>query len=130
MDFKLKHIYAGLCSFGATIFGGMDTMLAILLMFIVLDFVSGMVCAWAEKKVSSKVFYVGGIKKLGILVIIAVAAQLDHIIGSDTAILRTAAITYYIANEGFSILENWGNLGLPLPKAIKNALVSINRDEE
>mgnify|MGYP003554616556 CR=1 FL=1 len=130
MDVKVKHIYAVLCSLGATIFGGMDAMLAILLMFIVLDFISGMICAWVEKKVSSKVLYVGGIKKLGILIIVALAAQLDHIIGSNTAILRTAAITYYIANEGFSILENWGNLGLPLPKAIKNALISINKDED
>ena len=64
-----------------------------------------------------------------LLLIVAVAAQLDQLILGDTVILRTVAMSYYIANEGFSILENWGALGLPLPKALKDALVKL-RDKD
>ena len=122
---KLKMFYAGLCGLISYIFGGMDTLLSILLMFIVIDFISGFVKAWAKKEFSSSVFYVGGVKKIGILLIVVVAAQMDQLILGGTVVLRTAAISYYIANEGFSILENWGTLGLPLPKALKNALAKL-----
>ena len=64
-------------------------------------------------------------KKLGILLIVAVAAQLDQLIHIDSMALRTVTISYYIANEGFSILENWGAMGLPMPEPIKNALAKL-----
>jgi len=64
------------------------------------------------------------------LLIVAVAAQLDSIINLDGMALRTVAISYYIANEGFSILENWGALGLPLPKALKDALAKLRKDDD
>ena len=68
--------------------------------------------------------------KLGILLIVAVAAQLDTIIHVESTALRTVAISYYIANEGFSILENWGALGLPLPTVLKEALAKLRKDDE
>ena len=126
---KLKLFYAGLCGLFSYIFGGMDTLMSILLIFIVIDFISGFIKAWANKEFSSSVFYVGGVKKIGILLIVVVATQLDLLVLGGTVILRTAAISYYIANEGFSILENWGQLGLPLPKALKNALIKLKGDD-
>lgn len=126
---KLKLFYAGLCGMVSYIFGGLDTMMGILLIFIVIDFISGFIRAWAKKEFNSSVFYLGGVKKIGILLIIVVAAQLDMLVLGEAEILRTAAISYYIANEGFSILENWGGLGLPLPKALKNALAKLKGDE-
>jgi len=122
---KLKMFYAGLCGLISYIFGGMDTLLSILLVFIVIDFISGFIKAWAKKEFNSSVFYLGGVKKIGILLIVVVSAQLDQIILGGTVVLRTAAISYYIANEGFSILENWGKLGLPLPRTLKNALAKL-----
>lgn len=102
--------------------------MAVLLIFIVIDFVSGFVKAWANKEFTSSKFYIGGVKKLGILLIVAVATQLDTLMVGETVIFRVAAITYYIANEGFLILENWGALGLPLPKQLKDALAKLKED--
>ena len=126
---KLKLFYAGLCGLFSYIFGGMDTLMSILLIFIVIDFISGFIKAWVKKEFNSSVFYVGGVKKIGILLIVVVATQLDLLVLGGTVILRTAAISYYIANEGFSIIENWGQLGLPLPKALKNALFKLKGDD-
>src|SRR5690606_7266738 len=118
-----------LCGLFSYIFGGMDTLMSILLICIVIDFISGFIKAWAKKEFNSSVFYVGGVKKIGILLIGVVAPQLDLLVLGGTVILRTAAISYYIANEGFSIIENWGQLGLPLPKALKNALTKLKVDD-
>lgn len=122
---KLKVFFTAISTALAYIFGGMDTMLAILLVFIAIDFISGFIKAWALKEFDSSKFYIGGVKKLGILLIVAVATQLDQLIHIDSMALRTVTVSYYIANEGFSILENWGAMGLPLPEPIKNALAKL-----
>lgn len=126
---KIKMFLTAISTAVAYLFGGMDAMLSILIVFMVIDFISGFTKAWALKEFDSSKFYIGGVKKIGILLIVAVAAQLDTIISIDSVALRTVAISYYIANEGFSILENWGALGLPLPKALKNALAKLREDE-
>ena len=122
--------YTAICTALAYIFGGADKMLMILIIFMTIDFLSGFVKAWALKEFNSSKFYIGGVKKLGILLIVAVAAQLDSLIHIDSVALRTVAISYYIANEGFSILENWGAMGLPLPTALKSALAKLRKDDE
>lgn len=127
---KIKLFYTSVCTALAYIFGGMDTLLTILIIFMIIDFISGFIKAWALKEFDSSKFYIGGIKKLGILLIVAVSTQLDLIIAVDGAALRTVTISYYIANEGFSILENWGAMGLPLPEPIKNALAKLRKDDE
>ena len=127
---KIKLIFTAISTSIAYVFGGMDTMLSILIIFMITDFISGFTKAWALKEFDSSKFYIGGVKKLGILLIVAVAAQLDTIIHVESMALRTVAISYYIANEGFSILENWGALGLPLPKALKDALAKLRKDDD
>jgi len=126
---KLKLILTTISTALAYVFGGMDKMLAILIIFMIIDFVSGFIKAWALKEFDSSKFYIGGVKKLGILMIVAIATQLDTLIHVDSVALRTVAISYYIANEGFSILENWGQLGLPLPKVLKNALAKLKEED-
>lgn len=127
---KIKLFFAAIGTALSYVFGGMDTMLTILIVFMTIDFVSGFTKAWALKEFDSSKFYIGGVKKLGILLIVAVASLLDNIIHIDSVALRTVAISYYIANEGFSILENWGALGLPLPKVLKDALAKLRKDDE
>ena len=127
---KIKLFFTAIGTSFAYLFGGMDAMLTILIVFMTIDFISGFTKAWALKEFDSSKFYIGGIKKLGILLIVAVAAQLDTIIHIESVALRTVAISYYIANEGFSILENWGALGLPLPKALKDALAKLRKDDD
>ena len=127
---KIKLFFTAIGTSLAYLFGGMDAMLFILIVFMAIDFISGFTKAWALKEFDSSKFYIGGVKKLGILLIVAVAAQLDTIIHIESVALRTVAISYYIANEGFSILENWGALGLPLPKALKDALAKLRKDDD
>lgn len=127
---KIKLFFAAIGTGISYVFGGMDAMLTILIVFMFIDFVSGFTKAWALKEFDSSKFYIGGVKKLGILLIVAVASLLDNIIHIDSVALRTVAISYYIANEGFSILENWGALGLPLPKVLKDALAKLRKDDE
>ena len=112
------------------IFGSLDAMLATLLIFICIDFASGFIRAWVKKEFDSSRFYIGGVKKIGILAIVAIATQLDRVVLGDNIILRSATISYYIANEAFSVLENYGGLGLPLPKALKNALKKLKEDND
>jgi toxin secretion/phage lysis holin len=107
------------------IFGSLDAMLAALLIFIVIDFVSGFIKAWVKKEFESSKFYIGGVKKIGILAIVAVATQLDRLVLGDNIILRNITVSYYIANEAFSILENYGGLGLPLPAVLKNSIKKL-----
>lgn len=127
---KVKLFFTAIGTSIAYLFGGMDAMLNILIAFMTIDFISGFTKAWLLKEFDSSKFYIGGVKKFGILLIVAVAAQLDTIINLDGMALRTVAISYYIANEGFSILENWGALGLPLPKALKDALAKLRKDDD
>lgn len=127
---KIKLFFTAIGTSFAYLFGGMDAMLTILIVFMTIDFISGFTKAWALKEFDSSKFYIGGVKKLGILLIVAVAAQLDTIIHIESVALRIVAISYYIANEGFSILENWGALGLPLPKALKDALAKLRKDDD
>lgn len=126
---KLKLVFTSISTALAYVFGGMDKMLAILVIFMIIDFGSGFIKAWALKEFDSSKFYIGGVKKLGILLIVVLATQLDSLIHVDSVALRTVAISYYIANEGFSILENWGQLGLPLPKVLKNALAKLKEED-
>ena len=114
----------------AYIFGVVDSMFITLLIFVCIDFLSGFIGAWVKREFTSGKFYIGGVKKIGILLIVAVATQLDRVVLGDQTIIRTAALSYYIACEGFSILENWGGLGLPLPRAVKNALKKLKEDDD
>ena len=84
---KIKLFYTAVCTALAYIFGGMDKMLAILLVFIAIDFISGFVKAWVLMEFDSSKFYIGGVKKIGILLIVAVAAQLDLLISIDSNML-------------------------------------------
>ena len=127
---KIKLFFSSIGSAFAYVFGGMDSMLTILIVFMTMDFISGFTKAWLLKEFDSSKFYIGGVKKFGILLIVGVATLLDTIITVDGMALRTVAISYYIANEGFSILENWGALGLPLPKVLKEALAKLRKDDD
>lgn len=127
---KLKVFYAAICTAVTYVFGGRDTMFTILLIFMAIDFISGFSKARALKEFDSSKFYIGGVKKFGILLIVAIATQLDKIISIDSMAIRTVAISYYIANEGFSVLENWGAMNLPLPAVVKDALIKLKKENE
>lgn len=110
--------------FGASVgylFGGWNTLLSILLAFVVLDYITGVMAGYVQGKLSSKVGFKAIPKKIMIFVLVAVAHLIDSAIG-DNHLFRDATIFFYLSNELLSILENAGRIGLPLPEQLKNAV--------
>ena len=112
--------------------GGVDGLMTALLIFMVLDYVTGLMCAIADKKLSSSVGFKGICKKVLILMLVGVANVVDiHIVGTGSA-LRSAVICFYLSNEGLSLTENAAHLGLPVPEKLKEVLEQLHdrHDEE
>ena len=122
-------IFASLGTFLIYLFGGFDVAMQSLLIAIVLDYISGLIKAYNNKVLSSKIGFRGIVKKLGILVLVMIAVVIDRITGESGAI-RTLIIYYFVANEGLSIIENLGEAGLPIPKILKNALKNLKKEND
>lgn len=111
------------------LFGGWDTAIIVLITFMVLDYITGVLYAWNTKTISSEVGLKGLSKKLLIILILIGAVMLDRMMSNGTWVFRTLVCYFYIANEGISLLENAGNLGLPIPEKLKSALEQL-KDKE
>lgn len=109
--------------------GGLDEMLIALLIFMLCDYLSGVMKAIVKKKLSSEVGFKGIFKKVFILIIVGISVRLDVLLNQGE-LFRYLVIGFYLANEGISILENAGEIGLKFPKKIKDALVQLNKDNE
>lgn len=106
--------------------GGVDGLMTALLIFMVLDYVTGLMCAIADKKLSSSVGFKGICKKVLIIMLVGVAHVVDlHVVGTGDA-LRSAVVCFYLSNEGVSMLENAAHLGLPVPDKLKGILAQLH----
>lgn len=106
--------------------GGCDGLLYALIAFVVVDYVTGVMCAVVDKKLSSAVGFRGIFKKVLIFLLVGVANILDAQVIGTGCVLRTAVIFFYISNEGVSLLENAGHLGLPIPTKLKAVLEQLH----
>lgn len=106
--------------------GGSDGLLIALVMFVVMDYISGVMCAIADKTLSSAVGFKGICRKVLIFALVGIANILDVQVIGTGSVLRTAIIFFYISNEGISLLENAGYLGLPIPEKIKTVLEQLH----
>ena len=110
--------------------GGMDGLLIALVVFSVLDYITGVMCAIEDKALSSAVGFRGVMRKVIIFMLVGVGHILDvHVVGSGSA-LRTAVIFFYLSNEGVSLLENAAHLGLPVPEKLKSILQQLHSRSE
>ena len=110
--------------------GGVDGLMTALLIFMVLDYITGLMCAIADKKLSSAVGFRGICKKVLILMLVGVAHIVDlHVVGTGDA-LRSAVVCFYLANEGLSLLENAAHIGLPVPERLKDVLAQLHNRED
>ena len=110
--------------------GGLDGLLIALLVFVALDYVTGVMCAISDHKLSSAVGFRGICRKMVIFMLVGIGHILDvHVVGTGTA-LRTAVICFYLSNEGISLLENASHLGLPVPDRLKTILQQIHGRSE
>lgn len=110
--------------------GGCDGFLYALITFMVLDYITGVMLAIIDRKLSSNIGFKGIFKKVLIFVMVAVGYILDSKIIGDGSAIRTAVIFFYISNEGISILENSSKLGLPIPEKLKLILNQVGEEDE
>lgn len=110
--------------------GGCDGLLYALIAFVVIDYITGVMCAVNDKTLSSAVGFKGICRKVLIFLMVGIANVLDVHIIKTGSVLRTAAIFFYISNEGISLLENASHLGLPVPEKIKAVLEQLHDKAE
>ena len=109
--------------------GSIDNLLIMLLIIMAIDYLTGVCKAIVNKKLNSIIGAKGIIKKVGYLLVIALSVLIDKILG-DAGAIRILVIYFFIANEGISILENWGQMGLPLPKRLKQCFLQLKNEED
>ena len=110
--------------------GGCDGLLYALIAFVVIDYITGVMCAVIDHRLSSEVGFKGIFKKVLIFLLVGVANVLDVQVIGTGCVLRTAVIFFYISNEGVSLLENAAYLGLPVPEKIKTVLEQLHDRSE
>ena len=109
--------------------GGLDGFLYALIAFVVIDYLTGIMCAIVDKKLSSDVGFKGLFRKILIFVMVGVGHLIDTQVIGDGSVLRTAVIFFYLSNEGVSLLENAAHLGLPIPPKLKDVLAQLHHGE-
>lgn len=122
-NFSLATLLTGIAYF----LGGWDTALQTLILVMSLDYITGVCKAIKKKELNSKTGIWGIIKKFGYLIIVMLSVVMDKIAG-DTGAIRTMVIYFFVANDGISILENWGDMGLPLPQKLTDTLEQLKND--
>ena len=111
--------------------GGADGFLYALIVFVAIDYITGVMCAIVDHKLSSEVGFKGICKKVLIFMMVGIGNIIDVQVLGQAGVLRTAVIFFYLSNEGVSMLENAGHLGLPIPAKLKDILVQLhNRSED
>lgn len=105
--------------------GGTDGFLYALIALVVIDYITGVMCAVLEKRLSSEVGARGIFKKVLIFMLVGIGSIIDRQIIGDGSVLRTAVVFFYISNEGISIIENSGRIGLPIPQKLKDVLEQL-----
>lgn len=126
-------IHAGIAVIGGAVgyfLGGWDGFLYTLLAFVILDYVTGVMCAVVDHDLSSEIGFKGICKKVLIFALVGVGHLLDTYVLGVGGVLRTAVIFFYLANEGVSILENSAHLGLPIPKKLQEVLKQLHDKAE
>lgn len=131
----MQLAFAAVGAFIGWFLGGYDGFLYALITFVTVDYVTGVLCAIVDKKLSSEIGAKGIFKKVLIFVLVGIAQILDtqilSIAGNNGGVLRTAVIFFYLSNEGVSILENASHIGLPIPEKLKEALKQLHgRDDK
>lgn len=129
MDNIFKQIMAAICTLISFLFGDMEGMLIALIALIILDYISGVIAAAVEKRLSSEVGAKGIAKKIFMLLIVALANIVDINVIGDGHVLKTVTVVFYICNECISLIENAGRIGVPVPKKLLDVLEQL-RDKD
>lgn len=112
------------------ILGGIDGFLYALIIIVIIDYITGIMMAIVEKKLSSEIGFKGIARKVLIFLLVGVANIIDSKLLANGSAIRTAVIFFYISNEGISILENSARMGLPVPTKFRDVLAQLNKEED
>ena len=126
----IQAVFTGLGGWMGYYLGGCDGLLYALIAFVIVDYLTGVMCAIADKKLSSNVGFKGICRKVLIFLLVGIANIIDMQVIGQPGILRTAVIFFYLSNEGVSLLENAGHLGLPIPGQLKEVLEQLHNRAE
>lgn len=126
----VQIVFAGIGGWLGYFLGGCDGLIFALLLFVVMDYITGIMCAVADKKLSSEVGFKGICRKVLIFMLVGIANILDVQVIGTGSVLRTAVIFFYLSNEGISLLENAAHLGLPIPEKLKLVLEQLHERSE
>lgn len=127
----IQFIFAGIGGWLGWFLGSYDGLLYALLVFVIVDYITGVMCAISDHSLSSEVGFKGICRKVLIFILVGVANIMDVQVIGTGSVLRTAIIFFYISNEGVSLLENASHLGLPIPEKLKSVLEQLHdRAEE
>lgn len=110
--------------------GGFDGFLYALITFVVVDYITGIMVAIIDRKLSSVIGARGIFKKILIFILVGIAHIIDSRLIGDGSVIRTAVIFFYLSNEGISIIENASRIGLPIPQKLKDVLAQLNGKEK
>ena len=122
----IQMVIAGIGGWLGYFLGGCDGLLYALIAFVVIDYVTGLMCAISDKTLSSEVGFKGICRKVLIFLLVGIGNIIDVQVLGSPGVLRTAVIFFYLSNEGVSLLENAAHLGLPVPDAIKMVLEQLH----
>lgn len=122
----IQICFAALGGFLGWFLGGMDGFLYVLITFMGIDYITGVMCAIADKNLSSEVGFKGICRKVLIFALVGVGNILDVYVLGNGSVLRTAVIFFYLSNEGISLLENAAHIGLPIPEKLKEILAQLH----
>ncbi len=126
----IQIAFSALGGFVGWFLGGADGFLYALMAFVIIDYITGILCAVADKTLSSEVGFKGICRKVLIFALVGIGNIVDIYVMGEAGILRTAVIFFYLSNEGVSLLENSAHLGLPIPEKLKTVLSQLHHREE
>ncbi len=126
----IQIVFSAFGGFLGWFLGGTDGFLYALIAFVVTDYITGLMCAFTDRNLSSEIGFKGICRKVLIFALVGIANLVDVFILQEVGVLRTAVIFFYLSNEGVSILENSAHLGLPIPQKLKDVLSQLHNREE
>lgn len=126
----VQYAFAALGGAVGAVMGGFDGFLYALIVFVVVDYLTGIMAAILNKRLSSEVGFHGIFKKVVIFALVAVGHIVDTHVIQNGSVIRTAVIFFYLSNEGISILENASLIGLPIPQKLKDVLEQLRDGKE
>lgn len=126
----LQFIFTAIGGYIGWFLGGFDGLLYALVAFVTIDYITGIMVAILEKKLSSSIGFKGIFKKVLIFTFVGIGHIVDIYILQNGSAIRTAVIFFYLSNEGLSIVENAAKIGLPVPENLKKVFTELNKEDD